>query len=86
MESKLRAQCKDFKCTKGATHCCCCWVLYNQPDFVCVTSVVEIACGAHGFWVLFLPKFHCKLNFIEQCWSAAKRVYHHYFPHQRRQI
>jgi hypothetical protein len=22
-ESKLRAQCKDFKCAKGATNCCC---------------------------------------------------------------
>jgi hypothetical protein len=24
---------------------------------------------------MFLPKFYCKLNFLEQCWGASKRVY-----------
>ncbi|KAF8231795.1 hypothetical protein L208DRAFT_1467215, partial [Tricholoma matsutake] len=33
-----------------------------------------------GFEVIFLPKFHCELNFIEQCWGHAKRVYRQYPP------
>lgn len=77
-ESKLRAQCKDFKCAKGATNCCCRRVLYNQPDFVAVESNLERICKARGFSVLFLPKFHCELNFIEQCWGYAKRIYRQY--------
>ncbi|KAG2066940.1 hypothetical protein BDR04DRAFT_898106 [Suillus decipiens] len=27
---------------------------------------------------IFLSKFHCELNFIEQCWGYAKRVYRQY--------
>jgi hypothetical protein len=75
---KLLAQCKNFKCTKGATDCCCQRILYNQPDFVNVKSNLKIACKAHGFQVIFLLKFHCEINFIEQCWGYAKRVYHHF--------
>ncbi|KAG1835846.1 hypothetical protein F4604DRAFT_1623007 [Suillus subluteus] len=53
-------------------------VLYNQPDFVAVESNLERICKARGFSVLFLPKFHCELNFIEQCWGYAKRIYRQY--------
>ncbi|KAG1757891.1 hypothetical protein EDB19DRAFT_1659622 [Suillus lakei] len=35
----------------------------------------ENAAESHGISVLFLLKFHCELNFIEQCWGHAKRVY-----------
>ena len=73
--SKLRAECKNFKCALGATNCCCRRILYNQPDFANVQSPLEITCNARGFKVIFLPKFHCELNFIEQCWGYAKRLY-----------
>jgi transposase len=55
-------------------------VLYNQPDFAAVKSQLETVCEAHGFKVVFLPKFHCELNFIEQCWGYAKRTYRQYPP------
>jgi hypothetical protein len=34
--------------------------------------------------VLFLPKFHCGLNFIEQCWGYAKQIYR-FFPESSRE-
>ncbi|KAH7922696.1 hypothetical protein BV22DRAFT_1016841 [Leucogyrophana mollusca] len=78
---KLRAQCgKNFNCLPGARDCCCRRVLFNEPDFVNVESRLETFCRERDFSVLFLPKFHCKLNFIEQCWGFAKRVYCHYPP------
>jgi hypothetical protein len=73
--TKLKAQCKDFECAAGATDCCCCCILYCQPDFTNVESLLETTCKARGFQVIFLPKFHCELNFIEQCWGFAKRIY-----------
>lgn len=52
--------------------------MYNEPDFVAVKLVLKINCEAHSFCVLFLPNFHCELNFIKQCWVAAKRTYQKY--------
>ncbi|TFY52291.1 hypothetical protein EVJ58_g10102 [Rhodofomes roseus] len=47
----------------------------EQTDFTAVPSLLETACKERGVEVLFLPKFHCELNFIEQCWGSAKRTY-----------
>ncbi|KAE9397620.1 hypothetical protein BT96DRAFT_957838 [Gymnopus androsaceus JB14] len=60
-----------IKCTTPMIDCCCCYVLYNQTDFVNLAR-------EHGVPVMFLPKFHCKLNPIEQCWGYAKRLYQFY--------
>jgi transposase len=45
-----------------------------------VESLLETLRKAEGFEVMFLPKFHCELNFIEQCWGFAKRKYRMYPP------
>jgi transposase len=71
----LRAECKNFKCAPNAQTCCCRRLLYNQPDFANVETILESTCRARGCDVFFLPKFHCELNFIEQCWGYAKRIY-----------
>jgi transposase len=50
-------------------------MLYNEPDFTNIKSTLELACESHKISVLFLPKFHCELSFIEQCLGHAKRMY-----------
>jgi hypothetical protein len=63
-----KRKCTGFKCPdKGQTDCCYCLVLYNQPYFTTVESLLETYCKSCGVEVIFLPKFHCELNFIEQC-------------------
>ncbi|KIK82357.1 hypothetical protein PAXRUDRAFT_95498, partial [Paxillus rubicundulus Ve08.2h10] len=65
-----------FKCTSGLVDCCCHHILYNQHDFIHVESLLEITCKRKGFRLLSLLKFHCELNFIEQCWGYTKQLYH----------
>lgn len=58
-----RAQCRSgFNCAPTAKDCCMCCMLFNEPDFANVKSLLEIKCESHGVEVLFLPKFHCELN------------------------
>jgi hypothetical protein len=73
--SALKAECPGLKCVEGGTSCCTRRVLWSQPDFTNVRSVLEDVCDARGFKVIFLPKFHCELNPIEHCWCHAKRLY-----------
>jgi len=82
--SKVRAECKGFKCKPGEARCCCRWILFDQPDFADAESLLEKHCHSHGIHaVVSLPKFHCELNFIEQCWGRAKSVYRTYPPSSR---
>ena len=48
--------------------------LGNQPEFLEEKSILEdyVDEQGGGHNVLFLPKFHCQLNFIEMYWGALK--------------
>ena len=71
----LLAQCPDFKCEPGRTDCCCRRLLFNQPDFVAQKCHLQEVVEKRGHLCDFYPKYHCKLNFIEQYWGAAKLQY-----------
>ena len=53
--------------------CCAVRVMSLQPDFLAqkpgLVEVIEMA----GHLCIFLPKFHCELNYIEMYWGAVKR-------------
>jgi hypothetical protein len=72
-----RASCgsKKFNYLPGATDCCCQQMLFNELDFVNVKSELEEVAKSLGVQVIYLPKYHCELNPIEQCWGYAKRIY-----------
>ena len=72
---KLRAECPKFKCPPETPNCCQRRILFNEPDFKNVPSLIEECCKIRGSEVLFLPKFQPELNFIEMCWGYAKRLY-----------
>jgi len=58
-------------------------LLSKQDDFHFQKSLLEQKLKAKGHMCVFLPKFHCELNFIEQCWGRAKSVYRTYPPSSR---
>ena len=79
-KNRLVMQCKKskkdgsgVKCKPGATDCCVKCILDLQPNFQEQKSLVQEVIEAAGHLCIFLPKFHCKLNFIEFFWGAVKR-------------
>ncbi|KAJ3992481.1 hypothetical protein F5050DRAFT_1715241 [Lentinula boryana] len=70
---KLKGSCK--KCPTDSRNCCCRRVLYFEQDFVDQKSMLEEHCERRGYQIIFFPKYHCELSFIEQCWGYAERVY-----------
>jgi len=75
-EQGLVAQCPNFHCPAGRTHCCSRWLLFTQPDFITQKSQLQELIEGRGHLCDFYPKYHCKLNFIEQYWGVAKYQYH----------
>jgi hypothetical protein len=75
--SGKRTQCGSSlsHCPPGAQDCCCRQILYRQPDFSEAESLLETLARSYQVETLFLPKFHCELNPIEQCWGFSKRRY-----------
>ena len=73
-------ECTD--CGNGVTElsdgvcCCAVGILASQPDFrVYVKSKkLEESINDAGHLCIFLPKYHCELNFIEMVWGRAKQI------------
>ena len=68
----LLKECKP-KCSKTQPDCCAQHLLSCQPDFISQTGRIQEVIEEHGHCIMFYPKFHCELNFIEYFWAAAKR-------------
>jgi hypothetical protein len=53
-----------------------CWalrILEAQDDFKNEVSLLERVIREAGHEVIFYPKFHCELNYIEYYWAELKR-------------
>src|ERR1700722_3007873 len=71
-QSKLRGKCES-KCDAEKTDCCNKRILGCQDDFRQQKSLVQETIEAAGHLCIFLPKFHCKLNYIEFFWGVVKK-------------
>ncbi|KAG1809072.1 uncharacterized protein BJ212DRAFT_1484568 [Suillus subaureus] len=64
LQGRHRGRCQS-KCPDKAMNCCFKQILKLQPDFVEQKPLVQDVIEAAGHLCIFLPKYHCKLNFIE---------------------
>lgn len=53
--------------------CCARQILRLQTDFLDQQGILQETLTIRGHEVLFYPKFHCELNWIEYYWGASKR-------------
>jgi hypothetical protein len=65
--ARLKRECPGLKCSNLDANCCAQQTLWNKPNFSNTRSLLEEHCEKRHIKVVFLPKFHCKLNFIKQC-------------------
>jgi len=52
-------------CCETGKDCCALRILEAQPDLANEISLLE-------HQMIFYPKFHCELNYIEYYWAAVK--------------
>lgn len=52
--------------------CCARTLLRNQQDFKEQKGRLETEINERSHLIIFYPKFHCELNFIERFWAGAK--------------
>jgi hypothetical protein len=64
-------ECKDG-CMDGRTDCCAKTALASQPDFMNQKEWLTEVVVSFGHKIIFYPKFHCELNFIENVWAYIK--------------
>ena len=62
-------------CLPDSTNCCARRTMMNQPDMIAQKSILQTLAKSEGCAVMYLPKYHCKLNPIKQCWGVAKCKY-----------
>ena len=60
------------RCEVGKGYCAL-RILEAEEDFRNEISLLETIIQAAGHEVIFYPKFHCELNYIEYYWAALKR-------------
>jgi transposase len=54
-------------------NCCMQHIIAKQLDFIAQKCLIQETIEAKGHKIIFYPKFHCELNYIEMYWGAAKR-------------
>lgn len=67
----LRAACANEAAHSPDGNCCCKRMLGKQLDFKYEISALQRTVEKGEHLCLFLPKYHCELNWIERYWEKC---------------
>ncbi|GBB98124.1 hypothetical protein RclHR1_31400002 [Rhizophagus clarus] len=73
MGSGLKGFCGNKEVSIENPRCYARHVLAAQEDFLNQKPILQEVIEGLGHKVIFYPKFHCELNYIEMYWRASKR-------------
>jgi hypothetical protein len=68
---KIRSPRDDLDYVRSET-CCASYVLSQEPDFKAQVEWLTEVVQAADFDIIFYPKYHCELNYIEMVWAWVK--------------
>ena len=54
------------------SQCCAVYCLSHEPDFLAQREWLREVVEDDGHLIIFYPKFHCELNYIEMIWAYLK--------------
>jgi len=57
---------------RGRNFCCARGVMRKQPDFVAQREWLREVVENKGHKIIYYPKYHCELNYIEMVWAYLK--------------
>lgn len=71
LDSSMRKKVSKESRKHTGNGCCARWLLSQQPQFLEQKGRVQEVVEAKGHLVLFYPKFHCELKWIEYFWARV---------------
>lgn len=54
------------------SQCCARYCLSQEPDFMAQKEWLTETINTRGHSIIFFPKYHCELNYIENVWAFLK--------------
>jgi hypothetical protein len=67
-----RACVPEYLADAKSSQCCARYCLSQEPDFLAQREWLREVVEGAGHEIIFYPKYHCELNYIDMIWANFK--------------